>query len=459
MSSQPGNIEVMEELRAETGVRTFRAVDAEHNSPVIVKVFESPMLGRTKTRGTIRTRLKRWRDLRQPAILRPLHVESERDKLLLVLPLIPTGSLEDRLVMGAVSSLDLGDLSSGVSRAVQALHEAGMAHGNLKPTNLLFDEDGGVVLTDLDLGLHGSRREQMGGTTSSYRAPERVEGGKPTPEADQYSWALILLSMVTRRGPREALQELADIEDNPPSGGFRRQDGHTLSRRVAKPFRRALSHDPAERFGSISKFNQALQVAWGYTEAAAASPAPARRPGPQAATPTSKRRGSRVRLVALLVIPLLCILGAVPAISSGWAGSLLHEVRALSSGYDLWADAETTPISDTQVASQGGILPAEWTETPQDTEAVTGPAVTEQTQVPTEDGTDETDGSSDTQQASEPTPESTQAAFPRPEATETTSATPSPTPTPTESTDQDVNPSSCQSDPNHPRYCTPTPGS
>lgn len=454
-----GNIEVLEELRSGNAVRAFRAVDTGHDSPVIVKIFESPLLGSNEARGRIRSRVKRWQSLNHPAILNPLHVETEGHKLLLVLPFIQTGSLEDRLRMGVVSSLDLGKLSDRVSHAVRALHEAGIAHGNLKPTNLLFDDEGDVLLTDLDLGIDGSGRHAAERAESGYRAPELVEGGMPTPEGDQYSWALILLSMLTRRGPREALQELADIEDNPPSGGFRRQGGHALSRRVAEPFRRALSRDPAQRFGSVSEFNQALQVAWGYKEAGVSKPAAAVQ-ATESPKPAPKRRGKGLRLVALFVLPLLCILGAVPAFSSEWGASLWQDVRALSSEFDLQSGAAKEPTDDVQLVSQDESLPAEWTETPQDSQAVTEPAVNEETQDSTEDGTD---GSTDTQQASEPTPtpESTQAALTKPEATATPTPQPTeePSATPTESSDQNINPNSCNPDPNHSRYCTPTPGS
>lgn len=469
-----GNIKIIEELRSENGVRTFRAMDSGHDSPVIVKVFESPLLRSNEGRSGIRSRVKRWQSVDHPAVLKPLHVETEAEKLLLVLPLVPTGSLEDRLRMGVVSSLDLGGLSGRVSQAVQVLHDAGMAHGNLKPTNLLFDDNGDVLLTDLDLGVHGSGRSQVEAAGEGYRAPEVKDSGRPTPESDQYSWALILLTVLTRRGPREALQELADIEEDPPSGAFSRHGGHSLSRRVAEPFRRALAHDPSQRFGSMLEFDRAVQVALGYKEATPAKPTTAKQVGQDTAKTTPKKGGRRLRLVALFVLPLLCILGAVPAFSSDWAGSLMKDFRAFSSGYDQLAGEETTAVADTQAASQGESLPPEWTEAPQDSELAADPPADHETEVPTESGTED---SSDNQQVSEPTQEGSQEALPRPEATDTAAPTVAPTPTPaptdqptsqptsqptatpTQSTDNKVNPSSCKSDPNHPRYCTPTPGS
>ena len=95
------------------------------------------------------------------------------------------------------------------SRALDFAHRRGFVHRDVKPANLLFDEEGRLRIADFGLAralAEASWTEPTGGMlgTARYAAPEQAQGRPVDGKADVYALAVLLVEAVTGRVPFDA---------------------------------------------------------------------------------------------------------------------------------------------------------------------------------------------------------------------------------------------------------------
>jgi tetratricopeptide (TPR) repeat protein len=129
----------------------------------------------------------------------------------------------------------------GVSHA----HRHLIVHRDLKPSNILVDSSGQPKL--LDFGIAKLLDEVTGETrtverllTPQYASPEQLRGDVETIATDIYSLGAVLYKLLTGRSPGET-----------PSSGPLKTD---LPRDIAYILRKALRHEPEERYASVDAF-------------------------------------------------------------------------------------------------------------------------------------------------------------------------------------------------------------
>ncbi len=95
--------------------------------------------------------------------------------------------------------------------ALAALHREGIAHGDLKPANVLLKRTGNAKVIDIgsavDLSSPAGRRLW----SPAYAAPEVLEGGACTPRSDQASLGYVLVEMLAGLSPFEGLDTVAGL--------------------------------------------------------------------------------------------------------------------------------------------------------------------------------------------------------------------------------------------------------
>lgn len=147
-----------------------------------------------------------------------------------------------------------------IAAALDAAHEAGVIHCDVKPANVIVDQQGKAKLTDFGIAraARGPREHELIGT-ARYIAPERIEGRAPTERSDIYSLGLVAYELMAGRPPN-AEMETEDLlrlrlEGRPPSLRSARV-GITaeLDAVVAK----ALARDPQARHASAGAFARDL---------------------------------------------------------------------------------------------------------------------------------------------------------------------------------------------------------
>jgi CRP-like cAMP-binding protein len=224
----------------------------------------------------LRARLEResaiLRQLEHPGVIRMLDVGSVSDRLgggtYVVMEWLPDGL--DR-VLRAQYPAPLGveravELACGVADALGAVHAAGMAHRDVKPSNILLRSDGQPVLTDFGVAAaivdvmteHRLTPPNVLVGTADYLAPEAIAGGPVDLRSDLYALGVVLYEMLTGfvpfagRAPVDMLRAHRE-EPVPP-----------LPETVPPPVRavvdRALAKNPADRFASASDMAAALRA-------------------------------------------------------------------------------------------------------------------------------------------------------------------------------------------------------
>ncbi len=126
----------------------------------------------------------------------------------LAMPLVPGGTLRDRLARGPMPVAAAVDLVRRLADALARAHARGIVHRDLKPENILFTADGVPLVTDLGLakregdtreGMSLSRTGEFRGTIG-YMAPEQLKDAKSVgPAADVFALGAILYECLTGR--------------------------------------------------------------------------------------------------------------------------------------------------------------------------------------------------------------------------------------------------------------------
>ena len=146
-----------------------------------------------------------------------------------------------------------------VGRGLAAVHEAGIVHADVKPSNILIDEDRQAVLVDFGVACRADdpHARDWGGTVV-YMPPERVRGEPPTALGDQFSFCVSLWEVIhgVRPWPRESLADLVADVGVPSERGRPLADVPAALDRI---MHRGLAADPRERFENMNALVDALE--------------------------------------------------------------------------------------------------------------------------------------------------------------------------------------------------------
>jgi serine/threonine protein kinase/class 3 adenylate cyclase len=132
--------------------------------------------------------------------------ESKNGAYYLVMEYVAGGTLEDRIrARGTLPSGEAADIALQVAQALQAAHQRGIIHRDIKPQNILLTESGKVKVADFGIARAASLTTlTMEGSvmgTPYYISPEQANGAEAKPQSDLYSLGIVLYEMLTGELP------------------------------------------------------------------------------------------------------------------------------------------------------------------------------------------------------------------------------------------------------------------
>jgi serine/threonine-protein kinase len=171
---------------------------------------------------------------------------------------------------GPLPADEVADIVTQIGEAVQAAHEVGVVHRDLKPDNLMYDPearrgkllDFGIAAdTDTSPEQRLTRAGFFVGTLL-YVAPEALSGELVGPQADQYSLATIAYFLLSGCHPYVAKSQremFSQLLSQPPIPLNQAKPGMKFPAAVEAVIMQGLSKDPRQRYPSVVAFATALR--------------------------------------------------------------------------------------------------------------------------------------------------------------------------------------------------------
>lgn len=191
-------------------VAAFEAFDEQQQRTVVVKMVHPDLCEVPQVRRDFRSVMSVAAGIQHPNVSAPLDWGStqlgSREVLYVVSERLGGGSLRDMLDRGRLLSPSQA-LMVGLDacKGLDAIHRAGLIHGDIRPSTLVFGDDRRLRL--VDVGLSQVVRAAGGGTAASdvqrvrYASPEQAKGLPAEPKGDIYSLCLSLLEALSGAVP------------------------------------------------------------------------------------------------------------------------------------------------------------------------------------------------------------------------------------------------------------------
>jgi serine/threonine-protein kinase len=258
-----GHLRLLDRIGCGAFGEVYRAWDPRLDREVALKLLPASAANGSACATAIIDEGRLLARVRHPNVVTIYGADWIADRIGLWMELIKGRTLQQAVEEGTgFSATEVVDIGIEICRAVTAVHEAGLVHGDIKPHNVMLAEDRRLVLMDLGVGRElGANSSAVLVGTPLYMAPELLRGENPTIHSDIYSLGVLLFYLVTGKYPvrGQSLRELCLAHDRRESTDVRRLRPD-VSPKLARVIRRAIDPEAERRYPSARSLQADLQA-------------------------------------------------------------------------------------------------------------------------------------------------------------------------------------------------------
>ncbi|GJI91262.1 protein kinase domain-containing protein [Duganella hordei] len=297
--------------------------------------------------------------LRHPAFVKIYAFDDEAEEQSIVMELVEGQTLGQLIRDTALAPASALAIAGQIADAMREAHQAHLVHGDLKPSNLMYEPSGSVRILDFGLArqidplaTQSATTGQLHGTIA-YLAPERLLGAAANPSSDIYAVGVVLYELLTGHRPLANLSGLALAAAQLQTSSEQWQFPPQLPPAVTALVQAMTARDPVLRLSSMQAVRAAIEAL--STGTALRRP---RRIGPIPLLARIRRgRAGRAGPAALAAAILAAVL-----LASAWhlAGSVpalpFSTARSMAAGLDALRSADRNGSLDTAIGHFNAIL-------------------------------------------------------------------------------------------------------
>ncbi len=248
--------ELLEQLSEGLLFHVYRARDLTRSRVVTLKAVRAPYANNQSLLDTLQMVLDSRQRVRSPHLLELYESDLAAQPPFFVEEFVRGLDLQTRIRRTAPFTVPIAiEIMIGIVEGLQAIHSAGLTHGDLRPANVLVGSEWHVWLNGM--GLRGVYRAEPGlaaaheARAAAYTAPELFRGAAPSVASDIYACGVMLFEMITAAAPfageTPVLTAEAHLNDPIPS---LRQRNPAAPRTVEGIVTKCLQKDPAQRYAT-----------------------------------------------------------------------------------------------------------------------------------------------------------------------------------------------------------------
>ena len=207
-STFAGRYQIVEELGRGGMGRVYKVLDTKIGEKIALKLIRPEAVLDRKTVERFSNELKLARKIRHKNICQMFDLGEDQGTRYITMEYIHGEDLKQLIrKVGRLSPGQAIGIARQVCDGLEEAHKLGVVHRDLKPQNIMIDEDGNARIMDFGIARSLTGKGITGAGvmigTPEYMSPEQVEGKDTDQRSDIYSLGVILYEMATGRVPFE----------------------------------------------------------------------------------------------------------------------------------------------------------------------------------------------------------------------------------------------------------------